>query len=103
MSTGFNPDWYDPKEVEQYKNAIKTLRLMWSRVPTPSGKPSRGPQFFAVTMCDECRGIGMTSTKHPIKKRWVCKTCGGCALPIWTDGPLPTEDEIWEQWAKGKK
>lgn len=97
----FDPDWYDPGLVEQYKKAIETLRLMWSRVLTKSGKPSKGPRWFAVTMCDECHGIGMTSSKQTQKNRFKCKTCKGPALVIWADGTVPTEDEQYELWAKG--
>jgi hypothetical protein len=98
----FDPDWYDPKMVETYVETAKALRRLYEQVTEGTGKRGRGPAFIAVTMCDECHGIGLTSSKAPQRTRFKCKTCDGPAIVVWADGKVPTEDEQYEMWAKGK-
>ena len=91
------------RQIESFRAYISGLRVIHQGCRTKTGRPGRGPRFFAVTECSSCGAIGMTSTGQPQAKRWRCGTCGGVKMPVWADGPTPDEDEIYEQWAKGAK
>ncbi len=84
---------------DAYKSVINYTREMYLRVPTKSGKPKRGPRYLCVTRCTEEGELGLTGS-HIIKaKRWVCKTCLSLCVPVWSDGPLPDEDEMQNDYA----
>lgn len=89
------------REVGQFRAVIRNLRAIHKGCTTATGRPGRGPRFYAVTECEDCGSAGMTSSKQPRKKRWTCRTCGGVKLPVWADGPTPDEEEIYDQWATG--
>jgi hypothetical protein len=92
----------DTPLLEQYETTARQIRAVYEQATRGTGKRGRGPKFIAVTQCVECHGFGLTTSKITQKKRWACKTCGQTALPAWTDGPVPDEDEIYETWAKGQ-
>jgi hypothetical protein len=86
--------------IETYIESAKALRRRWEQVTEGTGKRGRGPVFIAVTICEECHGPGLTSSKAPQRSRFTCKTCRGPAIVAWADGKVPTEDEQYEMWAK---
>ena len=88
---------------EQYEASARQIRAVYEQVTRVTGKRGRGPKFIAVTKCVECTGLGLTISKITHAKRWACKTCGATALPVWSDGQVPSEDDIYEQNSKGKK
>jgi hypothetical protein len=88
----------DRETVEQYQNVIGAVRRIHLGVLGKNGRRLKGPQFLAVTRCSECLGVGMTSSKHPAKKRWTCDQCGAIRYPIWSDGPTPDDEEVSEHW-----
>jgi hypothetical protein len=77
------------------------LRNEWLRCPTPSGRPKKGPRFYAIAVCSVERGFqpGIVGSNNVKGKRWACKTCLGFMEPIWADGPLPDIEDIREEWA----
>lgn len=84
-----------------YKRTIIMLRKDWLRVPTPSGRPKKGPRFYAIAQCEAETGnqLGLVSSGDTKGKRWACLTCFGFMVPVWTDGPLPDIEDIREEWA----
>lgn len=87
--------------IEIYLREIASLRRIYSSVLSPSGRPSKGPRYFAILECQECGNLGMASSKIAERARWSCRSCSGCRLPIWSDGEIRlSKDEIWERWAK---
>jgi len=91
------------RDIQPFRAYIQTLRVIHRGCLTAGGRPGRGPRYYAVTKCESCGEIGMTSSKQPAKRRWTCRTCEGVKVPVWADGPTPEEDEIYEQWASGLK
>ncbi len=85
---------------DAYKRIVRNLRTEWLRVPTLSGKPKKGPRFYAITRCTEEPGdqLGIVSSGNPKGKRWACKTCAGFVEPVWSDGPLPDIEDIREEY-----
>lgn len=91
----------NPPHFDAYKGVIQYTRAMWLRVATPSGRPKKGPRFYAITKCTNEEGdqLGITSSGATKGQRWACKTCRAFAEPIWADGPLPDIEDIREEWA----
>ncbi len=85
--------------LEQYKSVIQSVRNEWLRVPTKSGRPKKGPRWYAITRCTNEDELGLTSSSYPKTKRWVCKTCLSLCVPVWSDGPLPDLEDIEQEWA----
>lgn len=90
-------------EVDAYREVITNLRRTYLGIVGPTGRRSKGPRYFAVVRCQECGNIGMTSSKATAKNRWACKTCGEPTLPVWSDGPAPDQDEIYDLYMKHRK
>ena len=85
--------------LDAYKSVISTLRNEWLRVPTASGRPSKGPRFIAVTLCEHENEYGLTSSKVGAGRRWACNTCFSFAPCAWSDGPVPDKEEQEQEWA----
>ena len=83
-----------------YRDLVPFLRSEWHRAPTPTGKPSKGPTYYAVTMCEYENEPGLTSSKATKGQRWACKTCFNFAEPVWTDSPdkCPSADEALHEY-----
>jgi len=88
-----------PPLFDAYKSVISTLRNEWLRVPTPTGRPSKGPRFIAVTLCEYENEYGLTSSKVGAGRRWACNTCFSFAPCAWADGPVPDREEQEQEWA----
>ena len=86
-------------DFERYKQTILYMRNTHKSCLGPSGGRKRGPRFYAITRCYECKDMGMTSSAQKPRTRWTCRACDGCKFPIWSDGQTPDEDDIWEVWA----
>jgi hypothetical protein len=89
-------------DILAFRACIQSVRASWLRVPRKTKKP-KGPRFMAVCVCQECGNVGMTSMGRPIAKRWNCSACGEIKLPVWADGPVPDEDEIYIEYTKHLK
>jgi hypothetical protein len=94
----------DPGEFESFLRSIRDLRAYWLSIPGGFG---REPKWFAITVCDSCGTLGITSSNRGKGRRWTCPSygqadrvrgryaiieCGGFRRPIWSDGLAP---EIW--------
>ena len=89
--------------IHEFRAVIKHLRRTYLGIVGPTGRRSKGPRFFAVVRCQGCGNIGMTSSKAVIKRRWACKTCDEPTLPVWADGPVPDEEEIYDAYIGARK
>lgn len=86
--------------LDQYKSSVQSIRREYLRVPTKSGRPSRGPRFIAIGRCTSERGdqYGIVASNHTKGQRWACKTCLGFMEPMWADGPLPDIEDIRDEY-----
>ncbi len=89
--------------LDAYKSVIEMTRNLALYVPTKSGRPSKGPRYLCVTKCTEEDELGITGSHITKAKRWVCKTCLGLCVPVWSDGPLPDMEEIETDYAEYMK
>ena len=89
----------DSDLLKQYESIIQMLRNEWLRVPTKSGRPKKGPRYYAVTSCMYEEELGLTSSADGKGKKWACKTCFSLCVPVWSDGPTPDREEIEQEWA----
>ena len=85
--------------LDAYKSVIVYSRALWIQVPTATGKPSKGPRFYAVTLCEYEEEYGVTSSKQTAGRRWACNTCYSFAPSVWSDGPIPEREEQEQEWA----
>ncbi len=85
--------------LDAYKSVIQYTRNQYLRVPTKSGRPSKGPRYLCVTKCTEENELGITGSHITKAKRWVCKTCLGLCVPVWSDGPTPDREEMEQDYA----
>ena len=88
-----------PSILDAYKSVVAYSRALWLRVPTPTGNPSKGPRFYAVTLCEYEEEYGITSSKQTAGRRWACNTCYSFAPSVWADGPTPEREEQEQEWA----
>jgi len=86
--------------LEAYKSLINFARSQYLRVPTKSGKPSKGPRWMCVMRCTNEGELGVTMSNQTKGKRWACKTCLALCEPVWSDGPLPDLEDIEQEWAE---
>ena len=87
-----------PELIAQYQATAK-----WCRHQYKSMTNKRGPQYYAVTMCEYEDEPGLTSSSVTKGRRWACNTCFNFAPPIWTDNEdkCPTTEEApieYGQW-----
>ena len=85
--------------LDAYKTVVQYSRNLWHQVPTPTGRPSKGPRFIAVTLCEHEGEYGVTSSKQTAGRRWACNTCYSFAPCVWADGPVPDPEEQEQEWA----
>ena len=85
--------------LDAYISVAQYSRTLWLRVPTATGRPSKGPRFYAVTLCEYEEEYGVTSTKVAVGRRWACNTCYSFAPSVWADGPVPEREEQEQEWA----
>jgi hypothetical protein len=78
--------------VQEEVLAMLALRQAWSLVLTPTGRQSQGPSFMAVTSCDVCGHITLTTSKRAKAQRWRCRNvwsetteCSALIKPILAD------------------
>ena len=90
---------HEPTLLDAYKSVVQYSRNLWHRVPTPTGRPSKGPRFIAVTLCEHEGEYGVTSSKQTAGRRWACNTCYSFAPCVWADGPVPDPEEQEQEWA----
>jgi len=88
--------------LDQFRATISHLRHIRLGIRTKSGRPSKAPQWYAVTTCVDasCGGMSIVQSGKNIGSRWACVTCKGLSLCAWTDGPAPDEEEIRAEFAK---
>ena len=93
----------DVKDFSPFTEVIKTLRVRWSLIPTPTGKPMFGPSWYAVTVCDDCENRGFTDINRGSGLRFACITCYGFAKPVAYEGKerwFPTAKEASDEYEK---
>jgi len=85
--------------VEAYISFAQRIRAYRTSIPTAAGNPSKGPRYYAVTMCEKENEPGLTDSSQPKGRRWACNTCFSFAPCVWTDGPTPEREEQEQEWA----
>lgn len=85
--------------LDAYKSVINYTRNLYLRIPTKSGRPSKGPRFLCVTQCTYENEYGLTSSAETKGRRWACQTCFSLCVPVWSDGPIPDIEDIEQEWA----
>ena len=90
-----------PPLLHQYREVISSLRAIYIAIPRKSGRASKGPKFLAVAECQEegTGAYGIVGSNETKGKRWACKTCLGYMKPVWSDGPLPDDEAIEQEYA----